>query len=587
MSDNPRSVDSISQAYPYRRFPVNPCALPVLMGHEAIARAILEKLGGLSRAVVVCDGFGGVRWDIWKESLNGAFAALGQHVSWVNVEEAWVEASAERAAVTQFHLTDDPIFGRLYRGKITDFFDPVKLRRLAARVEQRPGITVVYGSGATLVCGAGDCLLYLDVSKEEFQNRCRQKAVANFGCRQPASFGEMYKRAYYIDYPVLNQEKHRLLPQLDFVVDEIEVHSPRAAKGEPFRAALAEVAQAPVRVVPFFMPGPWGGQWMKQNFGLPPEPPNYAWSYELIAPENGLRLGREREWLEVSLDFLLWQEADAVMGRPVTSVFGSSFPIRFDYLDTIQGGNLSCQVHPRVDYIRQEFGEPYTQHETYYVMQAEPHARVYFGLQEDIDPDRFRKAAELARNQGVPFDTHEFVHSLPSKPHDLFLLPAGTVHCSGAGNLVLEISSTPYVYTFKIYDYLRQDLEGELRRVSVERAFANINFTRRGRWVAEHLKPVPRLLRGNDEAAEYVIEDLDLLFFAIHRLEFAREITDAGRDRFLVLNLVEGECVEIQTARGSTELHYAETLIVPASVGEYRLVNRGSRACKVVKAFVK
>jgi hypothetical protein len=50
---------------------------------------------------------------------------------------------------------------------------------------------------------------------------------------------------------------------------------------------------------------------------------------------------------------------------------------------------------------------------------------------------------------------------------------------------------------------------------------------------------------------------------------------------------VEGECVEIQTARGSTELHYAETLIVPASVGEYRLVNRGSRACKVVKAFVK
>jgi len=587
MSDSPPFVDSISPTYPYRRFPVNPCPLSVLIGHEAIARAILEKLGGLSRAVVVCDGFVGVRWDVWRERLNAAFAVLGRNVSWVNVEEALVEPDSDRNAVIQFHLTDDPIFGRLYRGKITDFFDPAKLRRLAEHIAQNPGITVLYGSGASLVCGAGDCLIYLDVSKEEFQNRCRQKTVANFGCRRPASFGEMYKRAYYIDYPVLNLEKRRLLPQLDFVVDEIDVNSPRAAKGEPFRAALAEVARAPVRVMPYFMPGPWGGQWMKQNFGLPPGPPNYAWSYELIAPENGLRLGSEQEWLEVSLDYLLWQEADAVMGRPVTSIFGSSFPIRFDYLDTMQGGNLSCQVHPRPDYVRDEFGELYTQHETYYIMQAEPHARVYFGLQEDIDPDKFRKAAELAKNQAVPFDINEFVHSRPSKPHDLFLIPAGTVHCSGAGNLVLEISSTPYLYTFKIYDYLRKDLDGALRHVSIEHAFANINFARKGRWVAGHLKPAPRLLRGDSEAAEYVLEDLDLLFHAIHRLEFTREITDAVRDRFLVLNLVEGECVEIETARARTELHYAETIIVPASVGEYRLVNRGSPACKVVKAFVK
>jgi mannose-6-phosphate isomerase class I len=559
----------------------------VLTGHEAIARAILERLRGLSRAVVVCDGFVGVRWDIWRECLDAALAGLGRSASWVNVQEALAEADAARNAVIQSHLTDDPLFGRLYRGKITDFFDRAELRRLKERVARNPGITVVYGAGASLVGGAGDCLLYLDVSKEEFQNRCRQKMVANFACRQPASFGEMYKRAYYIDYPVLNLEKRRLLPHLDFVVDEIEPYSPRAAKGEPFRAALAEVARAPVRVMPYFMPGPWGGQWMKQNFGLPPGPPNYAWSYELIAPENGLRLGSEQEWLEVSLDYLLWQEADTVMGRPVTSIFGSSFPIRFDYLDTMQGGNLSCQVHPRPDYIRDEFGEPYTQHETYYVMQAGPGARVYFGLQEDIDPAKFRAAAERAKNEAIPFDINEFVHSLPSQPHDLFLIPAGTVHCSGADNLVLEISSTPYMYTFKIYDYLRQDLDGTLRHVSIEHAFANIEFSRKGRWVAEHLKPAPRLLRGDSEAAEYVLEDLDLFFHAIHRLEFTREISDAVRNRFLVLNLVEGECVEIETARGKTELHYAETIIVPAGMGEYRLINRGSRACKVVKAFVK
>jgi mannose-6-phosphate isomerase class I len=244
-------------------------------------------------------------------------------------------------------------------------------------------------------------------------------------------------------------------------------------------------------------------------------------------------------------------------------------------------------VHPRADYIREEFGEPYTQHETYYIMRAEPQARVYLGLRDDIDPGRFRRAAELAAKQGFPFDLNQFVNSLPSAPHDLFLIPAGTVHCSGAGNLVLEVSSTPYIYTFKIYDYLRQDLDGELRPVSVERAFANIDFTRRSRWVNEHLKPAPRLLRGEEGAAEYLIGGLDLLFFAIHRLEFVREIADTAPGRFLVLNLVEGERVEIETAGGSTELRYAETIIIPASVGEYRLVNRGARPAKVVKAFVK
>jgi mannose-6-phosphate isomerase class I len=251
------------------------------------------------------------------------------------------------------------------------------------------------------------------------------------------------------------------------------------------------------------------------------------------------------------------------------------------------GTNLSCQVHPRVDYIREEFGEPFTQHETYYVMQADPGARVYLGLREDIDPAAFRKAAELAQRDGTPFEIAAHVHSIPSSEHDLFLIPAGTVHCSGAGNLVLEISATPYIYTFKISDYLRKDLTGHLRQVFVDRAFANIDFTRRARWINDHLKPLPRLIREDAGAGEYVIADLPQLFFRIHRLEFENQISDVCNGRFLVLNLVAGERVDILHGSRRTELRYAETLIVPASVGEFQVVNKGNGPCKIVKAFIR
>ena len=571
----------------YRTVPVNECSLRVMTGHDRIAAEILENVRGRSKALVVCEGFVGARWDVWRERLSASFRACGIEPAWFDCSGALKDADAEHDAILQFHLTDEPVFGRIYRGKIGDFFDAQKMSDLAGSARQTPGISIIYGPGASLAAGAGDCLVYLDVSKEEFQNRCRGKSTTSFACREARPLGEMYKRAFYIDWPVLNLEKRRLLPSLDLLVDETDPLLPKACHGVSFRKALAQVAGAPVRVKPFFLPGPWGGQWMKENFELPSGPPNYAWSYELIAPENGILVGTEQEWMEVSFDYLLWQEADAVMGPAVTSVFGSAFPIRFDYLDTVGGTNLSCQIHPRVDYIRDEFGEPFTQHETYYVMQAELGARVYLGLREDIDPAAFRKAAEGAEREGTPFEIGDHVHSIPSSAHDLFLIPAGTVHCSGAGNLVLEISATPYIYTFKIYDYLRKDLTGQLRQVFVDRAFANIDFTRRAPWVNDHLKPAPRLIREDAGAAEYVIADLPQLFFRIHRLEFEHQISDACNGRFLVLNLVAGERVEILHGSRRTELRYAETIIVPASVGEFQVVNKGQGSCKLVKALIR
>jgi mannose-6-phosphate isomerase class I len=398
----------------------------------------------------------------------------------------------------------------------------------------------------------------------------------------------MYKRFYFVDWPMLNRVKRALLPQLDLFVDATESRVPRFTDGEMFRRALQALAHQPFRVKPWFAPGPWGGQWMKEQFGLSPEQPNYAWSFELIAPENGVLFGNHEQMLECAFDYLLWWETDAVLGASVAARYGSYFPIRFDYLDTMDGTNLSCQVHPRLDYIRNEFGEPFTQDETYYIVTCKPDSQVYLGLRDDVDLKSFQADAEAARDRGISFEIIKHVNSMPSHQHDLFLIPSGTVHCSGANNLVLEISATPYIYTFKIYDYLRSDLNGKLRHVHLEHAFANIEPTRTASWVQANLCPKPILLRSGTTWAEYSIGDIDQLFFAIHRLEFTDMIDDATCGKFIALNLVEGECCEVLTAGNEpVQLRFAESLVVPASVEHYQLRNIGNIPCKAVKAFVK
>jgi len=543
-----------------------------------------ERLVNSGFRLWMIDGMSGVAWDILQAGLQEALAAYG--VVFIDVAEARLEGETVRRRLSDSLDNGDTVFGKLYAGNLLDFFDPDRLRSLHTQVldeVHEAELVVCFGQGSALLNLDGG-RAWADLPKESITNMASEGRDILLGTpAYPA-----VKSMYCVDWPVMEHHKTALLPELDLYLDMANPQNPVFAEGSALRATLSALSRRPFRVKPVFYPGTWGGQWMKHYMQLDPSKPNYAWSYELITPENGVVFRDGELGLEVPFEMLIAQETINIQGPKVAERFGTSFPIRFNYDDTLVGGNLSCQVHPRTEYMRREFGLSYTQDETYYVLKAGERGLCYLGLKEGINPDAFRLAAEQARDEGIAFDTEEFVNAWPTRIHDLFLIPAGTVHNSGANNVVLEISSTPYLYTFKIYDYLRRDLNGKLRPIHIERAWDNIDFSRQTRWVRQNLIPSPRIIQQWDGWTEYLIGEHPLMFFAIHRAEFSDHFeSDTGKDRFHVLNLVEGEQVLVESEHGTHPLHYAETIVIPAATGRYRLRNQARGICKVVKAFVK
>lgn len=548
----------------------------ITRGAWALARTLMD------RGVCVIDGYIGVDWDGLRAELSAMLVEAGAQVRWLDVREALKPAAEIEALVEPYLGGSDPVFGRRHPGALADLYDSAALARLRPAPD---GVSILYGCGAALA-GWQAFTAYVELPKDTIQHRAKAGAATNLGRVAPENAKAMYKRFYFVDWPLLNRHKQELLPRIDLVIDGQRTRDPSFMAGDDLREELGRMSRGCVRARPWFTPGPWGGQWLKEIVPqLPQDVPNYAWSFELIAPENGLTMESGGERLEVAFDCLMFHAAEAVLGAHAER-FGTDFPIRFDYLDTMGGGNLSVQVHPRPDYIREEFGEPFTQDETYYLVDCEPGAVVYLGFQDGFDPAEFRARLEESAAAGTPVAVEKFVRTFPAERHGLYLIPHGTIHCSGAGNVVLEVSATPYIYTFKMYDWLRLDLDGKPRPLNVARAFDNLNFDRQGQE-AESLVSRPALI---DEGPGWKIVHLPTHkdhFYDLHRVELESAVelaTDASPN---VLAVVEGGPVRLRTAEGDVVCRFAETYVVPAAAGRYELVNEGWGEAKIVKAFLK
>jgi mannose-6-phosphate isomerase class I len=547
----------------------------VEVGNEALVADVVAN----GPSVLALDGPAALDWEHLVGSLLAALEKAGLRPHGIDVREHLLPWPVIERETDDGRLRDDIEFAPLCRVGIERLFESIP------RPAERPagtGLTVVFGPGAGFA--ACDRLWYAGVPKRLATDAVRLGAP-NLGQR-PSQRGTQ-RRLFFVDWPMQDRHAASLVGTLDRYLDATRPGEPRSVDGNVLRSSLGELARAPFRTRPVFMAGAWGGQWLRRVLGVPTEGPNLAWSYELITPESGVLLG-DSNLVEVGFELLMAIAGEAVVGSEVARRFGASFPIRFDYLDTVDGGNLSVHCHPRSEYMHDVFGWPYTQDESYYVMATRPGATVFLGLREDADLVAFRDEAAHAEKTGTEFGIGKYIEQFPARAHHLYLIPSGTPHASGEGNVVLEISSTPYLYSLRFYDWQRADLAGGLRPVHVGHAFANLNRSLRGQQVRDQLVPEPRVVRSGPGLTELELGRHPELFFAVHRLDFRDRADDDTAGRFHVLNLVEGDEVVIETEAGRRHgLSYAETLVVPACVGRYQLSRRSGGSCKVVKALVR
>jgi hypothetical protein len=532
--------------------------------------------------VLAVDGPNVLDWTAVVAGITTALRAREIPVVAVDVREqmvAWEQVVKRTAPVDA--LADDPDFATLAGGTIADLYDEPPAVPAAPEA-----VVVAFGPGAALL--EPDRLWYADLPKRYAEAAVVAGRERNLGQR-PGDDAPSTRRLFYIDWPLLDRHRDAVAARIDRWLDVRDPLQPTSLDGADLRLTLADLAGRPFRTLPTFNTTSWGGHWGQDQLGLGRDLENTAVGYELIAPESGVLIGTSDHAVEIPFQLVVALHPDRVLGPAVRATFHTSFPIRFDYLDTVGGGSLSVHCHPREAYMRDVFGWPYTQHESYYVMVGGEDRIIYLGLRDDVDIDEFHQHAHAADADQQAFDIERFVQTHPATPHQLFLIPGGTPHGSGEGNVVLEVSATPYLYSLRFYDWLRVDSAGKQRPVHVGHAFRNLDSRRSGDAVHRDLVQQPRILVQGEGWREESIGALPQLFFEVRRvvIEPSGSARADTAGRFHVLNVVAGDGVVIETGSGRHSLVYAETLVVPASVGPYRVTSVGSDPVMVVKALVR
>ena len=569
----------------YNKYPSVKIDGDAIVGWENIVSKLISKEG---KKVIAIECYPGVNFG----EIENAFSDVDLFVD----ANSLFKGEQEIKELTYPEVTDDSIFGYISRLQLVNFMDLDKVNSAQEKISNNTnGLTVVCGPGAFICAPNAEVKVYADMARWEIQLRMRKHEVNGLGVKNSHEpFNLQYKRGFFVDWRVCDKFKKQWMPQCDFLLDTNKADQPKLVEMDVVKRGLLKASAEPFRVVPFFDPGPWGGHWMEKVCDLETDgKPNHAWCFDCVPEENSLLLEVGGEIVEIPSIDLVFFQSRRLLGDEVEARFGQEFPIRFDFLDTMGGGNLSLQVHPDTTYIQQNFGMNYTQDESYYILDAEDDACVFLGLKKGINPDQMIRELNEAQNGSVVFDTEKFVNTFPTKKHDHFLIPAGTVHCSGKNSMVLEISATPYIFTFKIWDWGRLGLDGKPRPINIGHAANVIDWSRDTDFARNELvNQVERISEGDG----WIEERTGLHkreFIETRRHWFSKPVRHNTNGGVNVLNLIEGKEAIVESPKNEFEpfiVHYAETFIVPAAVGEYTIRPFGKSEGKTIgtiKAFVR
>lgn len=308
-----------------------------------------------------------------------------------------------------------------------------------------------------------------------------------------------------------------------------------------------------LKLVPAYQGYIWGGTRLKKEYGKNTRLPIVAESWELSVHENGKSRISGGEYGGMTLDEYIHLHPEAV-GKGFTDK--DAFPILVKLIDAKQ--SLSVQVHPDDSYaMRHEHSPGKT--ELWYILQAEPDAYLYLGVERDITSEEF--AARIRDNT-----VEQVLHRCPVKPGEAYMVEAGTLHAIGAGIVLAEIQQSSDV-TYRVYDFGRTGADGKPRPLHIKQALEVSCFSAK-----------PQLPVGAEAVEQGLWPIAACPYFTIQgvgvrgKLPFAAPV-----ESFRALLCIEGQC-----KAGETLLIKGDTLFLPAGercilAGEGLLLSMGAR----------
>ena len=566
---------------------------------------VLEKLESGKGIVLAMDGYIGARFD---KTVNLISQELGfssvdvETFDFKNVLKPAAELDELFAENLEEDLEKDPVllFGKLFKGDFTQLFDAKKVEafknKLVTAKTVSNKVLIVYGFGCTVkeLRNNYDVLCYFDLAPKETILRARKGCFANLGDESARPIKVMLRRCYYVDFEVAGHLRWDLLNEnaIDYYIDSNKPNLPHLIPQEAFNDLMSVMVKYPVRCKPVYLEGVWGGHYITKLRNLPESMQNCAWVFDLIPLEVSLVVQAGENQLEFPFFTFVQTKGEELMGKETHKFFGGYFPIRFNYDDSYHSsGNMSVQLHSGHQYNVENYGEHGRQDESYYIIATGHGAKTYVGFNNDVNPDDFVQEAKRSEKEFTPIDYQKYIHHIESIPGTQVMLPAGTIHSSGRNQLILEIGSlTIGSYTYKMYDYLRADLDGKPRPIHTYHGEKVLRKNANATWVNENLIQQPRLVDSGAGWAEYIVGEHDLLYYSLRRLEFEKIAEGNTNGKFHVLTLVDGEKVVVQSL-DNPELcyyqNYLDVIVVPANMGKYVIKNLGNQPVTMHKTMLK
>ena len=221
----------------------------------------------------------------------------------------------------------------------------------------------------------------------------------------------------------------------------------------------------PLQFEPIFKERIWGGTKLKTYLNKPITSDITGESWEMSTVENDVSIVANGTFKGKSLNDLINEFPETVLGTKVYAQFGKQFPLLFKYLDARE--DLSIQLHPN-DELAKKRHNSFGKTEMWYVMQADPNSRLIVGFKEKSSPEEYLKHIHNKTILDI-LDTKKV------KQGDVFFLETGTIHAIGAGIVIAEIQQTSDI-TYRIYDFDRVDANGNNRELHVDLSLEAINY---------------------------------------------------------------------------------------------------------------